>query len=183
MVIDQCIRIDCFNPVENKDSGLCATHSREQRKAEKADLKPKKEVKPIPKVGKNNLFKCSDGTKVNQATINRLLSKSHVEIFWSHEFGMQLPRECKGCGQRCSSTAHIIPKARCKVLGKTELIWSIENQFPACFECNAAIENPKGHAWKSLKNAQKCLDFIKIHDPQLYQKFMVNSAGFNDQPI
>jgi 5-methylcytosine-specific restriction endonuclease McrA len=176
-----CDCIESGKPLEGT-TGHTASCNYARRRAEKQALKPVKAPKPISKVGKNNTFECSDGTRVTQAQINKLLSKSHVEIFTSHLFGgIQLPRECAGCGTRCESVAHIIAKSRCKTLNKTELIWSLDNQFPACFSCNAAIENPKGHAWKFLKNAQKCLDFIQIHDTELYQKFMVNSAGFNDK--
>ncbi len=77
--------------------------------------------------------------------------------------------------KRAQCTAHIIPQARCKQLGKTELIWDIDNMFAATFESNAAIENPKGQAWKKLHNKQYCLNFMQKHDPELYAKFMVNS--------
>ena len=47
-----CRNEDCFNPVENKDTGLCASCSHAQRKAEKQALKnfnKKAAQKPINK--------------------------------------------------------------------------------------------------------------------------------------
>jgi len=44
-----CVITGCTNPVENKDTWLCATHSAEKRKAAKKELKVKI-VKPIRKV-------------------------------------------------------------------------------------------------------------------------------------
>jgi hypothetical protein len=159
----------------------------EQRtKAKLEALKQPKKQQSIAKVGTKNLFECSDGSKVTQTEINKRLSASHVQIFRSKEFGNeQLPRVCKGCGAICHSTAHIIAKARCKVLRKTELIWYIENQFPACFACNAAIENPNGTAWTKLNNIQTCLQFIMEHDPQLYIKFQLKAQeiGFSIKQV
>lgn len=57
---------DCFNPVENKDTGLCATHSKQLRKEGQKLLEPKKEFKPIAKVSKKmkeNLSDYSDEKK------------------------------------------------------------------------------------------------------------------------
>lgn len=80
---------------------------------------------------------------------------------------------CQGLGiVRAECTAHIIPQARCKQLHKTELIWDLDNMFPATFAANLAIENPKGAAWKSLKNVEKCLAYMKENDLELYAKFM-----------
>lgn len=81
---------------------------------------------------------------------------------------------CAGCGARCQCNAHILAQSRCKHLGKTELIWNPDNFFASCYKCNLAIENPKGQAWKNLKNIDSCLSFIKKHDPELYLKFTLS---------
>lgn len=44
----KCNIEDCFKPVENKDTGLCASHGRELRK--NLTAKEPKEFKPIAKV-------------------------------------------------------------------------------------------------------------------------------------
>lgn len=44
-----CSYIDCTNPPENYDTGLCATHGRLARKLAEQSLKPPKTKKPIAK--------------------------------------------------------------------------------------------------------------------------------------
>lgn len=46
----KCTTEDCFNPIENKDTGLCASCSRQLRKG--LAFKAPKEVKPIAKHSK-----------------------------------------------------------------------------------------------------------------------------------
>jgi len=94
-----------------------------------------------------NKYLCSDGSKVTQAQIDNKRSEAY-----RNRYSDNPAIWCDGCGQRCQCSAHIISQARCKQIGKTELIWTHENFFPSCFKCNAAIENPKGQEWKSLKN-------------------------------
>jgi hypothetical protein len=173
-----CDCIESGKPLErNGHTGTCNRLTRKQLAAEN---KPIKATKPIAKVGKSNTFECSDGTRVTQTDIV-FMRRAAYDLMDAENHGVPI---CEGCGKGTfmeGTHAHIIPQARCKDIGKTDLIWERKNLFRGCFDCNSAIESPKGHAWKSLKNAQKCLDFIKIHDSELYQKFMVNSAGFNDK--
>lgn len=90
---------------------------------------------------------------------------------------------CDGCmTEIAQGHAHIIPQARCKVIGKTELIWNTDNIFLSCHKCNSAIENPKGQEWKKLKNIDKCLKFIAQHDPELFVKFKLNAVIKQQQP-
>lgn len=117
-----------------------------------------------------NLYYCSDGSRVTESTIKSRYSNA-LQDYYS---GKPRPR-CAGCGHEATCTAHIIAKARLKVLHKTELIWAIgEATFPACFGCNYAIENPKGEKWKYLHNIDYCLEFISLHDPELFAKFETN---------
>lgn len=122
----------------------------------------------IKKVGNSNTWACSDGTRVTQKEINDNLTEAY-RIKYTKGNSMT----CEGCGGWADSSAHIIAKARCKQIRKTELIWNPDNFFPACFECNAAIENPKGQEWKTLKNIDQCIQFIYEHDKELYFKFEV----------
>jgi len=110
--------------------------------------------------------KCSDGSQVSQATIDKRRSAAYRDRY-SDGSG----RVCLGCGAKAEGSAHIIPQARCKQLHRTELIWSEENFFPACHKCNKAIENPKGSEWKNLLNLFDCLSVIKKYDTELYNKF------------
>lgn len=115
-----------------------------------------------------NLYYCSNGDRVSEATIKTRYSKA------THDKYCHLPTpRCAGCGEPAAGNAHIIAKARLKVLHKTELIWHPAAFFPACHACNQAIENPGGEAWKDLNNRQICLDFIEKHDPELFSKFVL----------
>ena len=110
----------------------------------------------------------SDGNAYTQRDIDRKRSEAYRDkyesdpVFW-----------CESCGQRAQCQAHTIPQARCKHLNKTELIWHHGNFWPSCFKCNTAWENPKGEAWKKSKNKDKNLEFIRLHDQELYAKFTI----------
>jgi hypothetical protein len=111
-------------------------------------------------------YYCSDGSRVSQTTIDKRRSDTYKRLYYGES-----PR-CKGCGTRATCSAHIIAQARCKVLHLTELCWNPINIFPACYKCNAAIENPKGSDWKELLNIEECLEVIKKYDLELYNKFI-----------
>jgi hypothetical protein len=115
--------------------------------------------------------KCSDGSQVSQATIDKRRSDAYKKRYADGSGSV-----CLGCGARSEGSAHIIPQARCKQLHRTELIWSEENFFPACHACNAAIENPKGDKWKKLLNLFDCLYVIEKYDNELYSKFDFNDS-------
>src|SRR5688572_25363788 len=152
-----CSIPDCDNLAER--SGKCATHARLERKVKEQALKPKKKPARIAKVGTKSLFECSDGSKVTEAQIHRFLTEAYAKFKSEWSFPMRII--CWGCGQKADGHAHIIAKARCRVIHKTELIWNQNNFFPACHACNMALENPKGQEWKKLKNIDKCLKFIE----------------------
>lgn len=118
-----------------------------------------------------NLSYCSDGSRVSQTSI-----VSRYQAARRKRYSDSGTLSCHGCGSMCNGSAHIIAQARCKVLHKTELIWDTRNFFPACSQCNLAIENPKGEAWKSLRNIEYCLSWIEQNDTELYNKFLVNGA-------
>lgn len=121
-------------------------------------------------INNRNTYLCSDGTRVTQAEIDKKRSEAYRIKYQDNP----CPIDEGFREKRAKCTAHIIPQARCKQIGKTELIWDIDNMFAATFESNQAIENPKGEAWKNLKNINYCLNFIERHDPELYAKFESN---------
>lgn len=129
----------------------------------------RKEFKGWPKGKKrgSNSFLCSDGTRVTQQQIDKKRSEAYRIKYQDNPN----PIDEGFREQRAKCTAHIISQARCKQIGKTELIWDIDNMFPATFESNAAIENPKGDAWLKLHNKEYCLKFIEKHDKELFAKF------------
>lgn len=179
----------CGNITEGR-TNFCSSHNRQLRKESENERKQsekralqlqkarEKSKEPRKKISKNpadwsNTFLCSDGTRVTQAQINERLHEAYDQIDDCF---------CKGCGRVGNSHAHIIAQARCKQIGKTELIWDRDNIFWSDFACNSAIENPKGKSWKSLKNIDKCLAFIKLHDPELYTKFELSAVN-QEKPI
>lgn len=180
----------CENWTRRPDGDYCGTHERciskesenenkllekrskiPERQKEKAK-QPRKTISKNPKDW-SNTFLCSDGTRVTQAEINVRLKEAYSQIDDCF---------CKGCGEVGNSHAHVISQSRCKQIGKSELIWNCENIFWSDFKCNSAIENPKGKAWKSLKNIDKCLAFIKLHDPELYSKFQLSAVN-QEKPV
>lgn len=190
-----CSSPDCGEYTENAMVDYCASHNRQLRKSEtdahkqvekrsqaieKARIKsqvPRKAISKNPKDW-SNTFLCSDGTRIKQSTIDFHYNRSKVAKYGGKEI-----RKCEGCGTLCNANAHIISKARCKLICKTELIWHFDNYFPACNKCNSAIENPKGKAWKSLNNIEKCLAFIKQHDPELFAKFEQSAINQEKETI
>lgn len=116
---------------------------------------------------------CSDGSRISESVIHDKYARARERKY----AGVGVWR-CEGCGTDCHGSAHIIAKARCKVIHKSELIWDPNNFFPACNACNQAIENPKGEAWKHLRNIEHCLKVIAKYDPDLYRLFEINAGDF-----
>jgi 5-methylcytosine-specific restriction endonuclease McrA len=177
--------IDQEEPCDNLCEGstdFCGSHNARLRKAVKAQQKEqakrkeyfskKREPRATPSKDPKkwrNTFLCSDGTRVTQAEIDAKLTEAY-RIKYTNGPSMT----CAGCGEWADSSAHIIAKSRCKQLHKTELVWCPDNFFPACYSCNSAIESPKGGKWKALRNLDKCMEFVRIHDKELFQKFLNN---------
>jgi hypothetical protein len=154
-----CSVPDCDKLAER--SGKCATHARLERKAIEEAAKPKKQAKPIDKVGKKNLFECSDGEKVTQAQINYYRGLCYEQKDFIHG-GVQWI--CEGCLGKSEGRAHIVPQARCKTLKKTELIWDTKNIFYACHKCNSIAENVSSPAIMQLKNYARIKAFMIEND-------------------
>lgn len=174
-----CSVTDCQNICEGT-TDRCSTHNRLARKisserkkeAEKQTILRAKSIPwyPTPKkIGTTNTWGCSSGKRVTQFEIIRYRDAAYNEKSKSVDMTV-----CEGCGGKGVCWAHIIPQATCKNMGKTELIWHLRNIFRSCYNCNSAIENPSGSDWKSLKNIDECLSFIKVNAPVLHQKFLSN---------
>lgn len=180
--------IDPEEPCDNLCEGstdFCGSHNARIRKSVKSKQKEEAKRKEIlgqkrepratptrdPKKWKNT-FLCSDGTRVTQAEINERRAQAYAEYD-----AIQDPAVCEGCGKSDSidtAHAHIIAQARCKAIGKTQLIWTIGNFFHGCSTCNDAIYTPNNPAWKKLENLDDCMNFIQQHDKTLFQKFLNN---------
>jgi len=114
-----------------------------------------------------NYYKCSNGEKVSEATIKARLSAAYREYYLFEPMGI-----CEGCNQLLATcTAHIVPKAICKQVGRTELIWNPMNWFRSCFGCNSIAENPSSEEIKNLKNYDRIVEVTRQLDPERYLKF------------
>ena len=116
---------------------------------------------------------CSDGSLVTQSEIKYNLIETYIQIDSERE------SVCEGCNRSLPlSHSHTISQARCKQLGKTELIWDKENIFLECFDVPCSYSTYCHNIWsngdlekkKRLLNFGKKLEYIKIHDPETYQK-------------
>jgi len=77
------------------------------------------------------------------------------------------------CGCGCNGPAihndHTIAKARCKVIGKSELIWHPGNFESSCAKSHDEWEAFKSGAWCLHANVEKRLRFLKEHDPEGFE--------------
>lgn len=165
-----CPCLESGKPLER--NGHTASCNRERRKSETNALKEPKKRKPIKKVGTKNLFECSDGTNVTQAEINTLLRGCYY-LMDRMGIGNRLTAfHCEGCGQFSHPIyhAHIIPKARCKQLNKTELIWDKDNIFFSCNDCNTRSENVSSQAFIKLLNFERLKAYLEQEDPERASK-------------
>jgi hypothetical protein len=112
-----------------------------------------------------NHYFTSIGERVTQSQIDRKLKVAYE--YFEHAVGDEY---CFGCGGQAQGHAHIVPKARCKQLRKTELIWSVENFFPTCHNCNTIAENVSSDSITELKNYERIKEFMTIHDPERASK-------------
>lgn len=112
-----------------------------------------------------NYYYTSTGERYSQAQIDKKLSETYRKAY----AGEPHPY-CHGCGKRATETSHIISQRRCKILRKTELIWNVENMFPACRDCHMLFEGFKNEKVFQLFNYKQCLNFIKLHDSKDYER-------------
>lgn len=110
-------------------------------------------------------YYCSDGSRITESSIQQ---KYSVAIRLKHVG--QAFFTCQACLRaRATDNCHIIAKARCKTLHKTELIWNPLNFFDACRGCHRAWEDFKSGEWVKQVNAEQSLRFLKENDPDGYK--------------
>lgn len=113
-----------------------------------------------------NLYKCSDGTTVNQGQINSRLQKNYK----FHD-SCSTVKVCECCQKaRAVDHDHTIAQSRCKVIHKTELIWTRDNWVYSCRKCHEEWENFKSGAYLNHLNASMRMFYVKGHDNDLYLK-------------
>ena len=64
---------------------------------------------------------------------------------------------------------HTIAQQRCKHLNKTELIWDPQNIEFSSRQAHTEWEN-KSHACEDHKNFIKRMLFVKLQDPEMFEK-------------
>lgn len=111
-----------------------------------------------------NYYKCSDGSKVSQSTINRKRSEAYRELYE----GEPHP-SCAGCDAPAQGTAHLVPQKVVKSLGKTEYCWLEINMVPACHCCNSILESYKSDEVKELLCYERLLEVTEIIDPTRFK--------------
>lgn len=116
-----------------------------------------------------NKYKCSNGELVTQVTIDKRRSDTYKEMYQCEPL-----QQCGGCDAMAQGSAHIIPQARCKQLGLTELCWSPINIVSACQKCNVCMENISSKEIRELRNIDRILTVYKRYDPERYQILLHN---------
>lgn len=120
---------------------------------------------PDPKVKRKRkiTYKCSDGTRVGQDQIDRRLTKLYAN--------MPTQKRCSAYPlQMANDHDHTISQARCKQLGKTELIWDPDN-----IEFSSRISHMEWESYRSGKfeehqNVIRRMKYVKMHDPEGFEK-------------
>lgn len=169
-------------------TGRCATRNKAIRKQEEEDAKPAKQFKPLqrssiskdPKQWKNT-YSCSDGEKMTEEKVRGMLKTcinfmddrrkaANISLFLCDAYNMRMA---------VIDHDHTIAKARCKELGKTELIWDEDNIEYSSRQAHQEWESYKDGAFLNHRNFEKRMNFLKIHDPEMYEKRIQVWAEFN----
>ena len=107
----------------------------------------------------------SNGLTVTQNQIETKLKKTYqnMPLLWT----------CECCGeQRAQDHDHTISRARCKSIGKTELIWDENNVSQSCRECHRDWESYRNGRFEDHQNVKKRMLYVKRHDLENFEKRM-----------
>lgn len=136
-----------------------------------------KRASKLKSVSADKRYRCSDGSMVSQAEI-----KCQLLIVKDKIKETRLP-VCQGTGRTGVplSFSHIISQARCKELGKTELIWSEDNIELEEFEAPTSNPTAAHNIWEvgtiekklTLLNIERKLEYIAQHDPETFIKYKI----------
>lgn len=160
---------DKETPKPNKNRRVTTPLNNTKSKEDIDSLKKKYSIK---NVSKTNKYTCSDGEQVTQSQINSRYAATCDAI--------KLEREpfCQGTGRTDLplSFSHTISRARCKQLGKIELIWDpgnieIESYHEPSSNPEAAHNIYESGTWEKkveLLNWQGKMEYIYNHDREQY---------------
>lgn len=169
-------------------TGYCASHDHVARKEKREKNKPKAKQAPlqrsaftstrtaIKKVSPTNLKNTSNGERLTEKEIKERLQYAFSQKAYATDMSMA----CDCCEQSTwDDHDHTISKKRCKELGKTELVYDVDNIEYSCRECHVRWESYKSGEFRLHKNFQKRMDYMKIHDYESWVKRMEVAELFN----
>lgn len=122
---------------------------------------------PKPEKGnkRKNKSRSSDGSEYTQSMIEARLRQAYLE---SNDKGI-----CECCHREQGvDHDHTIAKARCKEIGKTELIWNSDNWSWSCRDCHGQWESYKSGEFQKHHNVITRMRFMKKHDLEKFQSRM-----------
>ena len=155
-----CHTPECYNPIENKDTGLCSSCNRSQRKEAQLLTREPKERKPIRKYGLGQ----AKITKKLWHTYDAMDKKAGTKRF-----------TCQATGEFSSyiDHDHTISQKRCKQIGKPELIWDERNIVYSSRTAHMEWESYKDGMFAKHKNFHERMAFLKEHDIEGWEKRMM----------
>jgi len=128
----------------------------------------------MKKVSSKKKYRCSDGEMVSQAQINSRLKKAYEEIEMLCPTGI-----CQAYNHmKADDHDHTISQKRCKELGKTELIWDIDNIEFSCREAHMEWESYKSGYFEDHANVIKRMLYVKKHDTEGFEKRMIHMNNY-----
>lgn len=206
-VRDFCTECGVLTVIQNKKHWICGEcvfkrnhdgKSKEQVYSERAakrnrtvtkpDLSEKiKKASQLKSISSDKKYRCSDGSLVSQVDIKWKLSITTDKIKQS-----RLPI-CQGTGRSDVplSFSHTISQARCKELGKTELIWDEDNIELEGFEAPTSNPVAAHNIWEvgsidkkiMLLNFERKLQYIAKHDPEHYTKLLFQIEDYEKRCV
>lgn len=201
MDVSKCSQCDCGRkrPIVNKHFYLCQQKN-EQRlnntnsRLVKRNSRPERTLRSsvsikrfrdkslqvssrkIRRVSAKSRYITSSGEVVSQIEINRRYKETCEQIDQERDL------ICEGLGRYGLplSHSHTISRKRCKELGKVELIWDKGNIFLESYHEPSSKPYYAHNIWesgsleqkKTLLNFTRKLEYIKKHDPELYQRLV-----------
>ena len=131
--------------------------------------------KPKNRIGgasAKNKYRCGNGQMVTQAEII-----ANYRITQERILNTRIA-VCQGTGRTDLplSFSHTISRARCKKIGKTELIWDENNieveSMGSSDSAHEIWEHGDLQSKTSLINFKRKLDYIELHDQETYKKIL-----------
>lgn len=99
------------------------------------------------------------------------LKKAYQEVLNRLEYP-----HCSNCGTTSARIdfSHIIPRSRCRTLGKKELIFDSNNILLECRACHEVWENSNWVERSKMNNFEKKIKYIEIHDEAKFKECVQN---------